>query len=272
MADVRWIYDLAIFLYAASVLFYFNDFVQSNRKVNRLAFGLLAVVWALQTVFFVSQMSEKSYFPVLTLFETLFFYSWILVTLSLLVNYFFRIDLLIFFTNVIGFVVLTLSMFLPETPQQTIPQRLTSELLFIHIVLALFSYGALSLSMIFSAMYMLQHKMLKQKRWTPLLQRLPSLERLEVYAYRMNMIGVPVLLLAIILGTIWGQLVLPGKMWNDAKVWTSLLVLVAYSYLLYKRFRTGWLARKLAVGNLIAFAVLLFNFLLTDASRFHRWL
>jgi len=52
MAEVRWIYDLTIFLYAASVLFYFNDFLQSNQKVNRLAFGLLVVVWALQTVFF----------------------------------------------------------------------------------------------------------------------------------------------------------------------------------------------------------------------------
>ncbi|MDF2682924.1 MAG: cytochrome assembly protein, partial [Brevibacillus sp.] len=59
MSEVRWIYDLTIFLYAASVLFYFNDFLQSNRKVNRLAFGLLAVVWALQTAFFVSQTIMK---------------------------------------------------------------------------------------------------------------------------------------------------------------------------------------------------------------------
>lgn len=89
MAEVRWIYDLTIFLYAASVLFYFNDFLQSNQKVNRLAFGLLVVVWALQTVFFVSQTVMKAYFPVITLFETLFFYSWVLVSLSLAIHYFF---------------------------------------------------------------------------------------------------------------------------------------------------------------------------------------
>ncbi|MFY0545353.1 cytochrome c biogenesis protein [Brevibacillus sp. H7] len=272
MADTRWIYDLTIFLYAASVLFYFNDFLQSNRKVNRLAFGLLAVVWALQTAFFVSQMAEKAYFPVITLFETLFFYSWVLVSLSLVINYFFRIDLLIFFTNVIGFVVLTLSMFLPETPTAAVPETLTSELLFIHITLAIVSYGAFSLSMIFSAMYLLQHKMLKKKRWTPLLQRLPSLERLETYAYHMNMLGVPMLLLAIILGIIWGRLVLPGEFWIDAKVGLSLLVLFAYSYWLYKRFSDTWHMRKLALYNLIAFALLLINFLATDTSSFHRWL
>lgn len=272
MADARWIYDLTIFLYAASVLFYFNDFLQSNRKVNRLAFGLLAVVWALQSAFFVSQMAEKSYFPVITLFETLFFYSWVLVTLSLVINYFFRIDLLVFFTNVIGFVVLVLSMFLPETPLTAVSETLTSELLLIHITLAMFSYGAFSLSMIFSAMYLLQHKMLKEKRWTPLLRRLPSLDMLEVYAYRMNVVGVPMLLLAIILGIIWGKLVLPEKFWLDAKVLLSILVLGAYSYWLYKRFSDNWQMRRLAQFNLTAFLLLLVNFLATDISKFHSWL
>jgi HemX protein len=272
MADARWIYDLTIFLYAASVLFYFNDFLQSNRKVNRLAFGLLAVVWALQTAFFVSQMTAKSYFPVITLFETLFFYSWVLVSLSLIINYFFRIDLLVFFTNVIGFVVLVLSMFLPETPLSAVSETLTSELLFIHITLAMISYGAFSLSMIFSAMYLLQHNMLKQKRWTPLLRRLPSLDQLEAYAFRMNMMGVPLLLLAIILGVIWGRLVLPEQFWIDAKVLLSTLVLITYSFWLYKRFSDTWQMRKLALFNLTAFALLLINFLATDTSSFHRWL
>lgn len=272
MADARWIYDLTIFLYAASVLFYFHDFLQSNRRVNRLAFGLLAVVWALQTVFFVSQMAAKAYFPVLTLFETLFFYSWILVTLSLVINYFFRVDLLVFFTNVIGFAVLTLSMFLPEKPLAPHSEPLTSELLFIHITLAISSYAAFSLSMVNSAMYLLLHNMLKQKRWSPLLRRLPSLEKLELYAYRLNMIGVPILLLAVILGTIWAQLVLAGHFWVDAKVWTSLFVLIAYSIVLYKRFTDQWLGRKFAVWNLVAFAILLFNFAMTDTSSFHRWL
>jgi len=272
MADTRWIYDLTIFLYAASVLFYFNDFLQSNRKVNRLAFGLLAVVWALQSVFFFSQMSQKAYFPVITLFETLFFYSWVLVTLSLAINYFFRIDMLVFFTNVIGFVVLTLSMFLSESPTRQLTEALSSELLFIHITLAITSYGAFSLSMIMSAMYLLQHRMLKAKRWTPLLRRLPSLERLELFTYRTNMVGVPLLLLAIILGIIWAQLVIPGPVWLDAKVWMSLLVLLVYSLLLYKRLTVAWQGRKLALWNLAAFVLVLLNFLMTDTSSFHRWL
>lgn len=271
MADVRWIYDLTIFLYAASVLFYFNDFLQSNRKVNRLAFGLLAVVWALQTAFFVSQTVMKAYFPVITLFETLFFYSWVLVSLSLAIHYFFRIDLLVFFTNIIGFVVLVLSMFLPETPVEAVSTTLTSELLLTHITLAMFSYGAFSLSMIFSAMYLLQHKMLKERRWTPMLRRLPSLDQLEAYAYRMNMMGVPMLLLSIVLGTIWGKVVLPEKFLLDTKVFLSLMVLGSYSFWLYRRYRDTSPTRRLAQWNVAAFALLLINFFGTYISKFHGW-
>lgn len=272
MADVRWIYDVTIFLYAASVLFYFHDFLQSNRKVNRLAFGLLAVVWCLQTVFFVSQMTAKLYFPVLTLFETLFFYSWVLVTLSMAMNYFFRIDLIVFFTNVIGFVVLSLSMFAQETELIEQTKALTSELLFIHITLSLVSYAAFSLSMIFSVMYLVQHYMLKRKRWSPLFRRLPSLDKMELFFDRLNMIGLPLLLLGVILGSIWAHLVLNGHFWMDPKVGMSFLVLIGYSIVMYQRITDKWRGSKLAVSNLVAFLLLLLNFLFTDISGFHRWM
>lgn len=272
MADVRWIYDLTIFLYAASVLFYFNDFMLNNRKANVMAFTLLAVVWLLQSVFFVSQMAAKQYFPVLTLFETLFFYSWLLVTVSLIINYFFRIDLLLFFVNVIGFVVLVLSMTASETAPLARLQSGISELLFIHVTIALLSYVAFSLSLILSLMFLLEHNMLKQKKWSPLLRRLPSLGKLEMFAHRMNMVGVPLLLLSIILGVIWAYLVYGSSFWLDLKVWMSLLVLAVYSVLLYQRFAEKWQGRKLMVWNLAGFSILILNVLSTNFSRFHQWL
>ncbi|MGD8188776.1 cytochrome C assembly family protein [Brevibacillus ginsengisoli] len=273
MAEARWIYDLTIFLYAASVLFYFHDFLHRNQRANRIAFGLLAGVWVTQTVFFISQMSAKAYFPVLTLFETLFFYSWILVTLSLLINYFFRIDLLVFFTNLIGFSVMALSMFIssPAGPTIAHPEAALSELLFIHITMAIISYAAFSLSMICSGLFLLLHKMLKQKRWSPLIRRLPSLDQLERFTHQLNMLGVPLLLLSIILGTIWAHLVLHGQYWLDSKVWLSVIVLIFYSFWLYKWMMNDWQGRKLATWNMIAFVVLLINFLLSDISKFHYW-
>ncbi|WCN38529.1 cytochrome C assembly family protein [Aneurinibacillus uraniidurans] len=267
------IYDAIIYIYACSILLYFADFINRSRKVNRTAFWLLAVVWALQSVFFGISMMEKEYFPVLTLFETLFFYSWILVTMSLVINYFFRIDLLVFFTNVIGFSVLTINFFANQHASPMVAERLTSELLFIHVSIAFVSYGAFSLSFIFSLMYLVEDRMLKQKMWNKWLHRLPGLGLLDLYSYRLNMAGVPLLLLAIILGAIWAHLKVAGDFWIDPKVLMSIGVLIAYSLYLYQRVTYGWGGRKLSLWNVGAFMLVLINYLISGSvSSFHQWL
>lgn len=272
MTIQSWMYDVTIYIYALSVLMYFSDFLQSNRKVNQRAFWLLAIVWILQSIFFIFQMMTKEYFPVLTLFETLFFYSWIMVSLSLAINYFFKMDFLVFFTNIIGFAVMAVTLFANPAATPALSEQLISELLFIHISLAFLSYGAFSVSFILSLMYLVQNKMLKQKKWTPLFRRLPSLGQLDVYTYRLTMIGVPTLLLAVILGVIWAHVV-GQRVWLDPKVLMSLLVIVAYSMYLYRRITFDWQGKKLAMLNVVAFAMVLLNYFVSGSlSSFHQWL
>jgi HemX protein len=267
------IYGLIIYLYASSVLLYFADFMNRSRKVNRIAFWLLAIVWTLQSVFFVMSMIVKDYFPVLTLFETLFFYSWILVTLSLVINYFFQVDLLVFFTNVLGFAVLAVNFFANQHASPLVAERLTSDLLFIHISLALLSYGAFSLSCIFSVMYIAEDRMLKQKVWNKWMRRLPGLGLLDMYSYRLNMAGVPLLLMAIILGGLWAHLKVTTNFWLDPKVLMSICVLIFYAWYLYQRVTFGWQGRRLAMWNIGAFLLVLINYLLSGSvSSFHQWL
>ena len=75
------LHELTVVLYAFSVLLYFFDFIHHNRKANRIAFWLLAFVWVLQTIFLCFYMVKTGRFPVLTIFEGLYFYAWVLVTL-----------------------------------------------------------------------------------------------------------------------------------------------------------------------------------------------
>lgn len=267
-----WMYDVTIYIYAISVLMYFSDFLQSNRRVNRVAFWLLAIVWILQSGFFVFQMVSKDYFPVLTLFETLFFYSWLLVSLSLTINYFFKMDLLIFFTNILGFIVMSVTIFANPAAAPALSQKLISELLFIHISLALMSYVAFSISSILSIVYLLQNKMLKEKRWSPLLRKLPSLGQLDLYAYHLTMVGVPLLFLSLILGVLWAHII-GESIWLDPKLLMTILVVVVYGMYLYRRVTYDWQGKKLATMNLMAFAFVLLNFLISGSiSSFHQWL
>src|SRR3954471_19741667 len=150
------LHELTVVLYALSVLLYFIDFLHHNRRANRTAFWLLSFVWVLQSVSLYVYMIQIGRFPVLTIFEGLYFYAWVLITLSLVVNHLLRVDFIVFFTNVIGFMILVIHTFAPEQFESTVrAQQLMSELLLIHITVAILSYGAFSLSFVLSFLYLL---------------------------------------------------------------------------------------------------------------------
>ena len=80
------LHEATVILYALSVLLYFIDFLYSNQKANKMAFWLLSIVWFLQTIFLCLYVIKTGRFPVLTIFEGLYFYTWVLITLSLFIN------------------------------------------------------------------------------------------------------------------------------------------------------------------------------------------
>lgn len=274
MVTQSWMYDVIIYLYALSLLFFFSDLVNNQKSANRIGFWFLTAVWVTQTVFFVLRMFEIQYLPIFTLFESMFLYSWILVTLSLVISYFSKIDLLVFFTNIVGFAVLALNFF---TNKNVLPisdrHEFTSELLFIHISLSFLSYAAFSIATVLSLMYFLQNRMLKAKRWNPFLRRLPSLEQLDRIVYRLVIVGIPLLVSGMVLGVIWAYLNVVANFWLDPKVVTSVLVLLVYSVYLWQRTSFRWSGEKLAKWNVIAFITIVINFVISNTlSSFHQWM
>lgn len=267
------LHELTVVLYAFSVLLYFFDFIHHNRKANRIAFWLLAFVWVLQTVFLFFYMTKTGRFPVLTIFEGLYFYAWVLVTLSIVINHLLRVDFIVFFTNILGFTVMAIHTFAPmQYHSQIMAKQLVSELLLIHITMAILSYGAFSLSFVFSALYLLQYDLLKQKKWGTRLVRLADLDKLEKSSYITAVIGVPMLLLSLILGLQWAFLKVPGMPWYDMKIIGSFLLLTAYSIYLYLRIGKNLSGRKLAIWNTASFLIVLINFFLFGRlSSFHLW-
>ncbi|MFK2824543.1 cytochrome c biogenesis protein CcsA [Bacillus sp. B190/17] len=267
------LHELMVILYALSVMLYFIDFLNQNRKANKIAFWMLSIVWVLQTIFLFLYMLKTNRFPVLTLFEGLYFYAWILITLSLIINRLLRMDFTVFFTNIIGFAIMAIHTFAPVQMQsEAMAEQLVSELLFIHITMAILSYAAFSLSFIFSMLYLLQHRLLKMKKWSQRLWRLSDLDKLEKLSYVSNAVGVTMLLLSLILGVIWKFIKLPDVSWYDAKIITSFILLMIYSAYLYLKVRKGLYGKSLALLNAAAFLIILINFFLVSRfSSFHFW-
>jgi HemX protein len=268
------LHELTIVLYALSVLLYFIDFLHHNRKANRTAFWLLLFVWILQSIFLFLYMLEAGRFPVLTLAEGLYFYTWVLITFSLVINRLMRVDFIVFFTNVIGFSMMVIHTFAPIQIDKTVAaEQLVSELLLIHITAAILSYGAFSLSFVFSLLYLLQYNLLKRKKWGKRLWRIPDLTKLEHMSYIMNVTGTPMLLIGIILGTQWAILKIPDISWHDPKILGSIFTLAIYCVILYMRIRKGIAGKTLALWNVAAFLIVLINFFLIGSfSSFHIWL
>ncbi|WP_061579369.1 cytochrome c biogenesis protein [Saccharococcus caldoxylosilyticus] len=265
-------YELSIILYVLSILLYFIDFLQHNRKVNQLAFWLLSIVWLFQTFFFLFRIIQTGRFPVLTMSEGLYFYAWLLITLSLVINRFMRVDFIVFFTNVLAFLILAIHTFAPNHQSPAVAERLISELLIIHIAITLFAYAAFSLSFIFSILYMLQYSLLKRKKWGKRLWRMADLTKLDFMSYVLNLLGLPMLLLGLILGVIWAYIKVENFHWYDAKVLGSFLVLAVYSVYFYKRAVQQVQGKAIALWNIGSFLFLLVNFFLFGSlSRFHFW-
>ncbi|WFO46479.1 cytochrome c biogenesis protein [Bacillus pumilus] len=258
-------------IYALSVLFYFIDFLQHNRKAGKMAFWLLSIVWLLQTVYMFYIMMETDRFPVLNVAEGLYFYTWVLVTLSLVLTKILRVEFIVFFTNVIGFSLMAIHTFTPsDLHSAELTGKLTSELLVIHITMAILSYGAFSLSFAFSLLYLFQYRLLKKKKWGKWLLRIEDLSKLDHMAYVLNIIGVPMLLLSLILGIIWAYISYDTLYWTDTKVLGSFIMLFLYGVYLYIRLVRNMQGKVVALWNIGSFFVLMINyFLLGSLSTFH---
>ncbi|MCM2989116.1 cytochrome c biogenesis protein [Bacillus safensis] len=263
--------EATILIYALSVLFYFIDFLQHNRKAGKMAFWLLSIVWLLQTVYMFYIMMETDRFPVLNVAEGLYFYTWVLVTLSLVLTKVLCVEFIVFFTNVIGFSMMAIHTFTPsDLHSAELTGKLTSELLVIHITMAILSYGAFSLSFAFSLLYLFQYRLLKKKKWGKWLLRIEDLSKLDHMAYVLNIIGVPMLLLSLILGIIWAYISYDTLYWTDAKVLGSFIMLFLYGFYLYIRLVRNMQGKIVAFWNVASFLVLMINyFLLGSLSTFH---
>jgi HemX protein len=274
MVTHSWLYDAMIYIYALSLLFYFSDFANANRSAKRMGTGLLSFVWVLQTVYMATSLYGHLTEWAFSRSDVLFLFSWLLVTTSLVVNRFFRIEMFVFLVNVLGFAILALNIFgNPRVTPILNTWGINDELLFIHITLAIGSYAAFSVAAVFSGMYLFLHRKLKAKKWSTTMQRLPSLEKIEQYTYFAVIVGAPLLLLALSLGVVWISLEGDKNLFFDPKVVNSIFVLAAYGFYLFQHHSLRMSGNKLAGWNLAAYLIVVMNFVVSNlVSGFHQWI
>lgn len=269
MGAMRASYDAFNLLYATSLILFFFDIIHPRRFVNRTALVLLFGAFALDTVFLFLRLRAYGHVPVYTRFDVLLVLSWLILLVALVLDTFYRVGLLVFFVNVVGFAAVAFDMYRP-TGDIHYPTHLV-DVLVVHISLAIISYACFAFAFVASFMYLIQDWLLRAKRWNQWYFRLPALERLDTYAFRAVVLGVPCLLIAMVLGTIWGKLVLGRWVLLDSKPLATFIVWLMYSVYLAFRLRSGWGGRALARYNMACAVAVFLNFVVVNVySNFHH--
>lgn len=266
--------ELIIVLYAMSLVFYFIDYLNKDQRAHKAAFIIHMTAYSLQTFSLVQTIVDMQRLPILSLFEGIYLYAWLLMTVSIFMHLFVKMNFFIFFLNAIGFVFITIHTFAPSTIEQSpLVETLISELLILHITFAFLSYVAFAMAFVGASLYFLLYRNLKRKKWTKQFGRLPSLnETLRIMKMGI-LIGLPFLFISLILGIQWAYVALSDWSIFDIKIIGSFSILVFYSIGLIL-FEKGKLDGNSVIWfNMLAFLVVFINFFLgSHLSNFHYWI
>jgi len=233
------------------------------RRDEWVNYFLLAGGVALHTLAMAKRGMTLHSCPVNNLYEATTFLLWALGLACLVYSLMPRFKFLAAFTApvlfTIGIFALMPSLDPPHGPKPEFSGALRS----LHAATILQAYGAFGLAAVAAGMFLMQRHDLKFHKLRALLSLLPSIQRLEFIIFRLVAVGFGLLTIGLTAGA-W----LPrheGKPYfSDTKViWSALLWLVYLEALVaYKVFNRT--SRRFASGVIIAFALLLLTFWVTN--------
>jgi cytochrome c-type biogenesis protein CcsB len=200
--------------------------------------------------------------PLSNMYESFTFATAGMVLVALVFEAIQRNRLAGFSAAVLGFIFMVLAHKLPIFDSKINPlmPALDSAWLAYHVVTIMLSYSAFALSFVVALAYLLKDLFGGDSARLALLKRLPSLNSLDIFNYKVIAVGFPLLTIGIILGAVWANTAW-GRPWGfDPKETWSLITWLVYAAYLHVRFLAGWKGRRAAIIALIGFACVLFTY------------
>jgi len=231
------------------------------------------VAWLVHSLGLVALVAHSGRAPFYTLFEFLYFFTWIVMS-----NYV-AMELIRDNQAPGAFLVPAAAIMMvagaalpkPGSAEHTVAE-LTASLIGWHIGVTMLGYGFFLASFVAGALYLIQERNLRKKKWGPLYYRLPSLEALDVWGARFVYIGYPLLTIGISAGLTFATVEWTHFWQADPKVLFTILLWLVYGGYLLMRKAWGWGGRKSAWWSVIGVAGLGINyFVMNLLSRTHRF-
>jgi ABC-type uncharacterized transport system permease subunit len=255
----RHLFLLAVMAYSASMIYSVFLWRKGFRRDDHVNYFLLLVAFALHTTALFKRGFSLDRCPVHNLFEATMLFTWATTLTYLIVGLFARWRFLGAFIAPVLFAVgvfaLMPSLDPPHGPKPQFSGALTS----LHAATIMLAYGAFGLAAAAAAMLLTQQHNLKFDKLRALLSLLPPVERLDVIASRVALVGFVLLTIGLAAG---GRLPRPEGMayWSDPKVLWSAVLWVCCAVLLFGHMRMIFTGRRFAFGLIGIFVFIALTF------------
>lgn len=250
--------------YLFSALFYAAAMLLAKPRLNWVGLGLLSLGFVEQVIGVTVRWMLADRAPLSNMYESFTFAIGGMVLVALVLELTRSVKMAGLGASVLGFVFMVIAHKAPIFDSQIRPlmPALQSSWLTYHVVTIMLSYSAFALSFFVALVYLAKAWLLGGDAGTNLLaRRLPDLDALDVFNYRIVAVGFPLLTLGIVFGAVWAATAW-GRPWGfDPKETWSAITWLIYAIYLHVRFLSGWSGQRAAVFSVVGFLAVLFTYL-----------
>ena len=263
---------VTLLLYVASLVLYVWSLYGNKRHIGILASLCLAAGLAVHYLALLERSRMVHAVPYEDLYGSMSLFAWLLAFTYLgLETYHHERSLGAFILPfVILWMVVTIAV-APGTPPRPAPGK--GPLFALHVTLNILAYSAFALSFVLSLIYLLQNRVLRERRPGRVFWRFPALEVLESITRSSVMVGLVALGVGITFGFIWEHRLSGRYLSADPKIIATLVIVAAYIGYLWLARTTSWRGARAALLCVVNFLIVIFSYTFVNLylTNFHRY-
>lgn len=256
-------------IFIAVIIFYLLDSIweigaifRPNKFSRKLSNFFILTGLTIHIALMIILIIRSGNIPINTLFESSVFFVFLIVIISVIIKYIYKLPS--FSTFVMPIVtIFSISAISLISNDLALTTDLKIFWQLAHIIPIFIGYAAFTLSFILSIMYLIQERQLKAKGFGPLFEYLPSLETLDTLMWKTITFGFPLLTIGLVNGTIWAKTsnILGVNWYLDSKVLLGTLTWLVYAALLHLRLGASFHGTKVACVTIGGFLVVILTFI-----------
>jgi len=266
--DSSQLLGITTFTYLFSTLLYVAILVFKTPRLGIAATAFTLIAWLVQTAGLLLRWKESyqlgiGHAPLTNMYESVVFFSWVIIILYLLIEWRFKTKIIGAFAVPFAFLAMAYASFstdISKTINPLVP-ALQSNWLIAHVVTCFIGYAAFAVAAALGFMYLIKSVSKKEvEDSSGIAGRLPSLKIIDDIIHKTMVFGFIWLTAGIITGAIWANSAW-GTYWSwDPKETWSLITWFLYAITLHARYTRGWSGKRVALLAIFGFFAVLFTY------------